>query len=111
MLINNTKKYNHVEAFCLMLYKCKKCLTIEILWNSRDGVTPFCITCRQCHVNGEFPTMLHEYWQLDTRKKDYKPFIGQRIFVNGEIEKEINPITKEEIEIQNPKIIIFKGEI
>lgn len=44
-------------------------------------VTPFCIACRFCHVEGEFPTMSHDYWQLDTRKEDYKPFVGQRIFI------------------------------
>lgn len=48
---------DHVEAFCLMQYECTKCKEIEILWNSRDGVTPFGIGSSCCpgsisnHVN------------------------------------------------------------
>ena len=38
-------KYKHAEAYCLMKYKCEKCGKTEILWNSRDGVTPFMIKC------------------------------------------------------------------
>lgn len=36
----------HPEAFCVMKYKCEKCLSIEMIWNSRDGVTPFTIMCK-----------------------------------------------------------------
>ena len=75
------EKYNHNEAYNLMLYKCEECDAMEILWNSRDGVTPFCIICRHCHKDGEFPTMLHQYWQLDTKIENYKPYFGQRIFI------------------------------
>jgi hypothetical protein len=88
-------KHDYIEAFCLMLYKCDKCGTIEILWNSRDGVTPFCIECRQCHTAGEMPTMSHNYFRLDTKKEDYKPFIGQKIFIGSP---------------NKPRTIIFNGE-
>ena len=37
--------YRHAEAFALMPYACKVCGNFEWLWNSRDGVTPFCISC------------------------------------------------------------------
>ena len=94
-------KNNYKEAFCLMIYKCEKCGTIEVIWNSRDGVTPFCIKCSQCHKKGEFPNMIHEYWQLDTYKPDYVPFENQRIFI-GEPD---DPITinykKEKITMKN----------
>ena len=40
--------YKHPEAFCLMEYQCGKCGGMEILWNSRDGVTPFQINCQIC---------------------------------------------------------------
>jgi hypothetical protein len=69
------------EAFCLMLYRCNLCGTIEVLWNSRDGVTPFSICCSQCHRENEFPQMIHIGWQLDICKQDYKPFEGQRVFI------------------------------
>lgn len=68
--------YNHAEAFCLMNYRCEKCKTIEVLWNSRDGVTPYIINCEKCdghmqHIMGH-----------DVRQENYIPKIGQRIFIN-----------------------------
>jgi hypothetical protein len=49
------RKYDHGEAFCVMSYKCENDCK-EILWNSRDGVTPFTISCAECggsmeHIN------------------------------------------------------------
>lgn len=49
-------EYNHKEAFCLMNYRCEKCFLPEVLWNSRDGVTPFTLPCAKCgktavHIN------------------------------------------------------------
>ncbi len=77
-------KCQHQEAFCLMLYKCKDCGAIEILWNSRDGVTPFGINCRnkKCKEG-----MQHNHWQLDTRIVDFKPYDGMRVFVDLTEEK------------------------
>ncbi len=70
--------YNHGEAFCLMKYVCKGCGFQEILWNSRDGVTPFGISCERCHGHN----MLHDAWQLDTFEPKYIPVPGQRIFID-----------------------------
>ena len=75
-------KYNHAEAFCLMLYTCKDCGFIEVLWNSRDGVTPFIINCRNC--KGE---AMHQEMALDVRMPNYKPGLGQRIFIDVTKEK------------------------
>lgn len=75
-------KYNHKEAFCLMLYKCEKCGKVEQLWNSRDGVTPFIINCIDC--GGE---AIHIEWNSDRCVPDYRPYPGQRIFVNMTREK------------------------
>jgi len=71
------KKYNHVEAYCLMTYSCCKCGFTEILWNSRDGVTPFMIGCPKC--NG---LMKHISFKDDERNETYIPEKGQRIFVD-----------------------------
>jgi hypothetical protein len=73
--------YRHKEAFCLMQYACKACGFREVIWNSRDGVTPFGVQCRQCkslenHVN----------WNQDRCVPDYIPTPGQRIFVDLTIE-------------------------
>jgi len=70
-------KYNHVEAYWLMLYKCEECGFIEVLWNSRDGVTPLIIGCRNCRGEAE-----HMMGVLDKHMPDYVPLPGQRVFVN-----------------------------
>lgn len=71
-------QYIHGEAFMLMLYECKECPEREILWNSRDGVTPFGIGCRQCGG-----LLQHVAWKSDLRAPDYKPQPGQRFFRDG----------------------------
>ncbi len=71
------RKYNHIEAFCLMLYRCESCGHEETLWNSRDGVTPFIIRCVKC--SGE---ALHVEWRRDKCVPDHKPSQGDRIFVD-----------------------------
>ena len=66
-------EYNHPEAFCLMTYR-DAAGNREIIWNSRDGVTPFIVTSRQGlesqHVN----------WKDDKRDVRHVPKIGDRIF-------------------------------
>ncbi len=74
--MSEDKKYKHVEAFCLMRYQCERCGSSELLWNSRDGVTPFCIGCTHC----EKGTMSHVDWRADLRVPDHVPWPGQRIF-------------------------------
>lgn len=68
-------KLNHAEAFCLMLYRAKDGHE-EWLWNSRDGVTPFCIMSR----NGQ--EMQHVEWHRDSFQPNRQPKVGDRIFVD-----------------------------
>lgn len=68
----------HREAFCLMWYGCEKCGHRERIWNSRDGVTPFCTLCQSCGK----PTLQHIDWGLDEYVPDHKPTIGQRVWVS-----------------------------
>lgn len=67
--------YGHAEAFCLMTYRADDGEE-EVVWNSRDSVTPFVITLRSGkeaqHVN----------WSHDTRVPDYTPPTGTRMFVD-----------------------------
>lgn len=70
-------EYNYAEAYCLMTYRCEKCGCTEVLWNSRDGVTPFIINCEKC--NGQ---MQHTDWNEDKRVENYIPKIGQRVFID-----------------------------
>lgn len=66
----------HGEAFRLMQYRSDDGTETEVIWNSRDGVTPFVITLRSgkqaSHVN----------WNHDFYKPDFRPTIGDRIFID-----------------------------
>ena len=50
----------------------------EVVWNSRDGVTPFAIACRGC--GGEAH---HAEWSRDVYNPEYRPRRGERIFRDG----------------------------
>lgn len=73
-------KYEYKEAFCLMLYR-DTAGDEEWIWNSRDGVTPFCINSRQ-GLEAQ-----HVEWHRDRCVPDHKPKPGERIFVDLTIEK------------------------
>lgn len=69
--------YAHKEAFCLMQYQDEVTKEIEILWNSRDGVTPFGIESRAGN------TAYHVDWRKDVCRPDFVPTPGMRIFVDA----------------------------
>lgn len=71
----------HREAYCLMNYRCEACGAEEVLWNSRDGVTPFSIPCISCGADG-LTGMIHVHFDLDRRAPLYSPFPGQRYFAD-----------------------------
>lgn len=66
----------HVEAFCLMQYQDRITGEIEIIWNSRDGVTPFIVTSRRGNE------AVHAAWSEDKSVPDHRPKPGDRIFVD-----------------------------
>lgn len=68
--------YQHKEAFCLMKYRSDDGTEEELIWNSRDGVTPFVITLR----SGKFAR--HIEWDKDQCLPDYVPPKNSRIFVD-----------------------------
>lgn len=68
--------YKHSEAFCLMTYRADDGTESEVVWNSRDGVTPFVISLR----SGKPAT--HVHWSGDERRLDYAPPAGSRMFVD-----------------------------
>lgn len=76
---NIMKKYNHKEAFCLMQYKCQSCGHYEIIWNSRDGVTPFMLSCPSCSDGN----LEHIKWHEDSCLPNYKMNKHQRFFRDG----------------------------
>lgn len=75
--------YKHAEAFCLMTYQSDDGTEEEIIWNSRDGVTPFVITMK----SGK--TGKHINWRNDRRVLDYVPQPGERIFIDLTREKAV----------------------
>ena len=68
--------HNHAEAFCLMKYRCQKCGHGEVIWNSRDGVTPFTVGCPECP-----DAMVHVDFASDRYSPDHKPRNGDLVFV------------------------------
>jgi hypothetical protein len=78
-------EYKHAEAFNLMHYECERCKKREVLWNSRDGVTPFCISCRDC-TNA---VAQHVDFNRDVRDPNFgrqlflKAFRNMRVFIDA----------------------------
>jgi hypothetical protein len=70
-----TSKWNHGEAFCLMTYRTKTGKAEEVIWNSRDGVTPFIIYS----LDGQ--QLEHVEWQRDRCVPTFIPPIGSRAFI------------------------------
>jgi hypothetical protein len=66
----------HGEAFMLMKYRADDGTEEELIWNSRDGVTPFVITLK----SGK--TATHVEWTGDAYAPRFEPPIGTRIFVD-----------------------------
>lgn len=69
-------QHRHGEAFMLMKYQADDGSESEIVWNSRDGVTPFVITLR----SGK--QARHVEWRNDVYHPEHKPVPGDRIFVD-----------------------------
>lgn len=73
----------HVEAFCLMTYRCENCGHCETIWNSRDGVTPFGLNCPSCGK----ASLYHINFQGDVYAPDHTLHSGQRFFRDGTIDE------------------------
>ncbi len=62
----------HKEAFCLMVYLCEVCMYSETIWNSRDGVTPFMMSCLQPNCRG---MMQHQLFGADREANFPMPYV------------------------------------
>lgn len=69
--------FNHGEAYRLMKYADTVTGNIEIIWNSRDGVTPFCETSKEGNE------AQHIDWKGDEFSRFHVPAIGDRIFMTA----------------------------
>lgn len=75
-------KYKHREAYCLMNYKCEDCKHYEVIWNSRDGVTPFGTACPSCSGS-----LMHVYFFSDKCVPDHKLNKFQKYWRDGTLEE------------------------
>lgn len=78
---NGGKEHQQPEGFKLMHYRCSRGHW-EMIWNSRNAVTPFIIGCRFCTEEAE-----HVNWNQDEYLPDHKPAAGTRVFIDLTIEK------------------------
>lgn len=70
-------RYRHAEAYCWMTYTADDGAESELIWNSRDGVTPFVVTLRSGR------TATHANWAGDMRMpEDWTPPPGHRVFTD-----------------------------
>jgi|GEM_PF-1550979 len=67
----------HGEAFCLMAYASRDGSQREVLWNSRDGVTPFGL-----HAADKSGELFHVTWPLDVYAPAFIPPVGMRVFID-----------------------------
>jgi len=72
---------NAKEGFNLMSYRCKAG-HVEFIWNSRGGITPFMVNCRECGLISE-----HVDWHSDLYVPLHQPKKGDRIFIDLTLEK------------------------
>lgn len=81
-LLKYAAEHKHGEAFMVMQYQCKKCAKVELIWNSRDGVSPFCIRSLCCKDE----ISQHGNWNSDSRSSNLPPLINgkgvKRVFVS-----------------------------
>lgn len=84
---------HHGEAFKIMEYRCEACAFGEFIWNSRDGVTPFCVDCRRCGKTAQ-----HVNWRGDRYAPDHDPAPGDRYFRDG-IAAEARAIVRRRLEM------------
>jgi hypothetical protein len=69
-------EHQYSEAFCLMRYASQDGHACEMLWNSRNGVTPFGLNARGGAL------MYHIDWNRDRRTQRFVPPVGMRVFVD-----------------------------
>jgi hypothetical protein len=72
--------FDHLEGFCLMNYASEGGHMKELLWNSRDGVTPFVILTR----GGT--ELSHVRFKDDLQAPGHLPAVGSRVFVDATLD-------------------------
>lgn len=76
-MTDGKRRDKHPEAFCLMWYASRDGAEKELIWNSRDGVTPFCIKGKSGRE------LQHVHWAHDQYVPRHTPKPGDRVFVDA----------------------------
>lgn len=84
------RTFQHNEAFKLMRYTCDDCGHTEIIWNSRDGVTPFAIICPSCGRS----SLRHTNFKGDVFNDKHELHRGQRFFRDGTPDEAVSIIKR-----------------
>lgn len=81
--MSETKKYKYKAAFALMIYRCAVCEHTEIIYNSRDGATPYETPCPVCNpYQRPSGNMLdHVAHDADRQVSDFKPSVGMAVWI------------------------------
>lgn len=98
MPIPGATRYGHVhgEAFMLMQYETAvpgpftaaddarhtAPFIREVIWNSRDGVTPYCVIAKDGVTE-----LRHVRWSEDVYAPNHVPALGDRIFVDITVDR------------------------
>jgi len=78
------KKYKNYRAYCLLLYKCKHCKKIELVWNSWDYSAPTTILCGSTtYICG---SMWLETDLPQTHVRDFTPPDTMKVLVDPKLE-------------------------
>lgn len=72
--------HQRAEAYCLMIYEGQVSGAQIRIWNSRDGVTPFCT-----YIEGE--EFRHAHWRQDSYQRYHVPSVGDLIWVDLTLER------------------------
>lgn len=102
-MLKNKSEYNHGESFMLMNYECKEGHRV-VIWNSRDGVTPFNWTCL---IEGCDSEMRHVDWHLDVRDPDYQLTNGDWFFRDG-TKEDAGKVIRQAAEVNPPPASFLK---
>lgn len=90
MKANAAHGHQHGEAFMLMRYVCKNCGHDELIWNSRDGVTPFGVGCSKCDKG----IANHIDWGWDAYVPNHRLRHKQRFFRDGTTDEAVKSMER-----------------
>lgn len=81
-LVSIIPRHTNREAYCLMTYQSDDKKINKLIWNSRDGVTPFIIGWPTDDYDVKVD-LVHSNWRKDVYCPLYVPPVKSKIFVDA----------------------------